>query len=223
MLTGFPKLAPHGLRAFDTNSVLTADRAAAFRQAGYRAAIRYVRRAPRHDYDISAHEAEVILKAGLALGIVQHVAPENWQPTAELGSDYGLVARRECEAIGLPMGVNVWCDLEGVSRDASPLNTIAFLNNWWKAIAHGGYLPGLYVGWQPGLTANQLYASTRFQYYWAAYNLNADQYPSTRGVCMQQGVEQTLSGIKFDPDSCSTDHLGNRPTFLAPSEFWPES
>lgn len=221
MLTGRPTVAPIGVRGFDTNTVVTPGAAATFHRAGYRVALRYVRREPRHDYDISASEASVILSAKLALGIVQHVAPEDWVPSGDLGRRYGMNAAAESAKIGLPVGVNVWCDLEGVKLGTPAASVIAFLQEWWRAVAHVGYLPGLYVGWHAGLGAEQLFRDTPFQYYWAAYNLNRDQYPATRGVCMQQGTEQTLAGIRFDPDVCGRDALGNSPTFLAP-EGWPE-
>lgn len=214
-------LAPTGVRGFDADAPLDSVRARAFHAAGYRFAIRYVRRVPRHTYDISVKEIAAIAGAGLALGIVQHVAPENWAPFGALGRAYGATAAIECQAVGLPQGINVWCDLEGVKPGVLSENVIDFLNQWWDQVAAAGYLPGLYVGWRPGITAQQLYSNTKFQYFWAAYNLNGDQYPATRGVCMQQGVEQTLAGIKFDPDTVMADRLGNLPSFLAP-EGWPE-
>lgn len=221
-LTGVPRLAPNGVRAFDCNDPLTPAQCSSFRAAGYRAAIRYVPRVIQHDYDLTPEEAERILKAGLALGIVQHVAPENWMPTARLGADYGHVAAMQAQFCGVPMGVNIWCDLEGVKLGTAPADIIGFLNSWWMEVAHFGYLPGLYVGWHAGLTAQQLFSNLRFQYYWSAYNLNADQVPAVRGVCMKQGTELRLAGMKFDPDVCTTDQLGNRATFLAPSDLWPE-
>lgn len=221
MLQGQQVLAPDGLKAFDTNSVVTKELAQAMYRQGYRATIRYVRRAPHHEYDITPSEAARILQSGLALGIVQHVAPENWTPTPELGRRYGVTAAEECASIGLPVGVNVWCDLEGVKLGTPEEQVIQYLNEWWNAVAHVGYLPGLYVGFQPGVSAMNLYKRLKYQYYWAAYNLNKDQYPAVRNVCMQQNVEKTMLGVKFDPDICLADLLGNKATFLA-ADGWPE-
>lgn len=221
-LNGIPTVAPDGTRAFDCNQVLTAAQAKAFHDAGYRAALRYVPRVTPRDYDLTRAEAEVILAAGLALGVVQHVAPENWKPTGELGQQYGAVAAEQCELIGLPMGVNVWCDLEGVKVGTPDVDILAFLHEWWTAVAAKGYLPGLYVGWHAGLSAQQLYHDTKFQYFWAAYNLNADDVPAVRGICMRQREQQTMVGVTFDPDIIVADSLNNQATFLAPSDRWPE-
>ena len=95
---------PHGARGFDCNTRVTAPVARAFQAAGYRFAIRYVRRSTRHDYDLSVSELVTLLGAGLAVMIVQHVAAEGWHPTASLGASYGAIAAEEARAVGVPQG-----------------------------------------------------------------------------------------------------------------------
>lgn len=221
-LNGVQRVAPDGVQAFDCNAPLSREQCAAFHKAGFRAAIRYVPRVTRRNYDLTREEATRILEGGLALGIVQHVAPEDWEPTPGLGKSYGYVAAAQCQDMGIPLGVNVWCDLEGVKVGTPSADILGFLNNWWTEVAHAGFLPGLYVGWHAGLTSTQLFSNLRFQYYWSAYNLNADQFPAVRGVCMKQGLEKQLLGVRYDPDVCTRDQLGNQAVFLAPSELWPE-
>src|SRR4051812_9322322 len=102
-----------GVRGFDADVRITADIAAAFSRHGYRFCIRYVRRQAKHNRDIPADEANVILDAGLALMLVQHVeSEESWMPTAAKGAANGEVAAEHATAVGIPSGVCVWLDLE---------------------------------------------------------------------------------------------------------------
>jgi hypothetical protein len=196
-------------------------KAAYYHQNKYRFAMRYVRRTGYHDFDLSAAEVDDILGVGLGLGVVQHVAPPRWTPTAELGTIYGAVAANECSMIGLPAGTIVSLDLEEVESTVLPKDVIDFCNNWWEAVNVATFDPMLYVGYRPGLNRNQLFQNLRFKRYWAAYNLNLDMYPATRGVQLRQlsarhldrfvGVETEES---FDMDRVLVDALGGTPQFL---------
>jgi hypothetical protein len=120
----------------------------------------------------------------------------------------------------------VWCDLEGVGSEGphdgvDPRDVIQFLNNWHNQVGSAGYTPGLYVGYDPDLTADQLYRNLYFEHYWAAYNLNHDQVPAVRGVQMRQDLEQVLAGVRFDPDTIHADLLGGLPLMLADAEWTP--
>jgi hypothetical protein len=209
-----------GVIGFDINERLDKAKADAFFAHGYTFAVRYVRRNDRHDYDLSESEVSTILQSGLGLMVVQHVKSEPWRPGLNLGALYGQNAARECKAIGLPPGTMVWCDLEGVALDTKPVSVIEHCNAWFDAVASDGYLPGLYVGFNPGLNASQLYKDLRFSHFWAAYNLNRDQFPLTRGVQMVQRAataEDRIEGIQqdgFDVDIVVEDHLKGLPQLL---------
>ena len=166
---------------------------AAFFKHGYRFCVRYVRRANRHAYDLTHGEAAGLLDAGIGLMIVQHVAPEGWTPTVKDGASYGSTAAAESTNVGVPPGVMVWCDLEGVAPTAPAQQVIDFCNAWHSAVAAAGFVPGLYVGFGAGLSPTQLYRDLRFTHYWSAYNLNADQYPAIRGVQMRQAERRPLT------------------------------
>lgn len=213
--------APSGLKGFDCNQHLSTAQAKAFRDHGHRFCLRYVPRRRPNPGDITASEAAGILQMGLALMIVQHVQNPGWVPTPAMGAEYGAYAAQSCQEIGLPMGVTVWCDLEGVKRGVDPRDTLQFLNNWHNQVGSAGYTPGLYVGYDPGLTASQLYRNLYFEHYWSAYNLNKDQFPITRGVQMKQEEEQVLAGVRFDPDYIEADKLGGLPLMLADAEWTP--
>jgi hypothetical protein len=226
MLDGHVYTVPDGVRGFDADTTITPSVARAFRAHGYRFAVRYVRREPFHASDLTASEATGLLDAGLGIMPVQHVEPGVWHPSAEKGSTYGSTAAAEAERIGIPPGVIVWCDLESVDAGTPADAVIEYCNEWHIAVAKGGFVPGLYVGYDPGLNSTQLYRSLRFTPFWGAYNLNSDQVPAVRGFQMQQAVRRSadvVSGVTldFDVDTVRADNLGGRPTLLGP-EFWLE-
>jgi hypothetical protein len=228
MLNGYVYTAPNGLKGFDANTVVSSKNADRFYAAGYRFAVRYVRRSTTHDYDLTAKEARDIISAGLGLMVVQHVAPEGWSPSSRTGKLYGTTAAHEAESIGIPPGVTVWCDLEGVAPSTRSADVIKYANNWHTAVAMAGYLPGLYVGWRAGLNARQLHDDLRFTHYWSGYNLNADRYPAVRGVQLKQRVatpSDLIAGFStesLDVDEIQTDRLGGRPTLLAVADWASE-
>jgi hypothetical protein len=225
-LPGHVFTVPDGVRGFDANQPIKAAAAAAFYARGYRFCARYVRRAPAHDYDLTTREATTLLDAGLGLMVVQHVAPEGWIPTPQLGTTYGAVAAAEARTIGVPAGVTLWCDLEGVAGGTLARDVIDYCNRWHSEVARAGFVPGLYVGAGAGLNRVQLYRDLRFTHYWGAYNLNADEVPATRGLQMKQAVPKAADKVPgvsfaFQVDRVSGDALGGHPTLLA-MEGWPE-
>lgn len=215
---------PPGSRGFDCNTRVSPEAARKFQDAGYKFAVRYVRRSTKHDYDISVSELLGLLNAGLGVMLVQHVAAEGWQPIGKLGQSYGAIAAEEARAVGYPIPGLIWCDLEGVSAHADPRDVIAFCNSWYDAVRTAGFDAGLYVGYGCGLTAEQLYYRLKFRRYWSAYNLNADSIPAVRGVCMRQGPYPRPADrvgavpFQYDTDVIQKDHFGNLPNVLLPRD-----
>jgi len=226
-LPGHVFTAPDGVRGFDTAEKVSAASAAAFRRRGYRFCVRYVRRDKPHATALSASEAKSLLDVGIGLMVVQYVESESsWIPTGVKGKTNGTVAAAEAEKLGVPWGVTVWCDLEGVAPRTPAQQVIDYCNRWHVAVGSAGYVPGLYVGYRAGLSPTQLYRALRFTHYWGAYNLDSDRYPATRGLQMKQlraGAMDSVPGtaIGFQVDAISADKLGGRPTLLA-LEGWPE-
>jgi hypothetical protein len=227
MLPGHVYSAPDGVRGFDTAEKITASDAAQFRRRGYRFAVRYVRRDKPHASALSTREARSLLNVGIGLMIVQYVESDtSWNPSAAKGAANGRIAAAETEKLGVPWGVTVWCDLEGVAPGTSSQRVIDYCNRWHSAVTSAGYVAGIYVGYRAGLTPTQLYRSLRFTHYWSAYNLNSDQYPAVRGVQMRQAIRRKNdlvpgTNIDFQVDTVRADALGGRPTLLA-LEGWPE-
>jgi hypothetical protein len=229
-LHGHVFTAPDGVRGFDTAQRLTPKIASAFFAHGYRYAVRYVRRAKAHpDRDLSTGEAETLLEAGLGLMVVQYVeSEESWIPSGDKGETNGAIAAAEADRVGVPSGVTLWCDLEGVDPATAAPDVVEYCNRWHEAVAKAGFLPGLYVGWHAGLNPTQLYRSLRFTHYWAAYNLNSDQAPAVRGVQMKQSERKAVDSVAgtkvaFQTDKIRTDALGGRPTVLAPDDWLEHS
>jgi hypothetical protein len=220
-LSGSVQSAAAGLKGFDANTPISASTAAAFHAAGYRFCVRYVGRTQMASYDLTASEAKTILEAGLALMIVQHVLDPGWTPSQSLGQEYGANAAAFTGQIGVPAGVNVWCDLEGVSTSCGSSAVEEYCNAWAAEVSAAGYVPGLYVGWEPGLSGTQLY-DLSFDHYWGAYNVDGSSKPLPRGFQLQQkeGSGGTIGGVStesYDDDWTETDGEGGTPLWLAPS------
>jgi len=216
--------APAGTRGFDTNNITTT-LAQSFAKAGYEFAVRYIRRDQARPNDLSASEISALHNAGLAVMPVQHVESEDcWRPTDDKGRQYGLNAVDACRRLNIPTGVSVWLDLEGVATDVDAEQVVRYCNTWFDVVAGAGFSPGLYVGWQAGLTPQQLHMRLRFTRYWASYNLNLDQYPAVRGVCMRQRAAAPVNvpkGVAFeiDTDTVQQDAFGGLPLMWAPDEW----
>lgn len=211
---------PDGTKGFDCNVPLTDTTASLMKCAGYDFVVRYVRREVHSQADISLSETLNILQSGLGLMLVQHVALPGWSPSYLLGAKYGATAVEHANSIGYPPSALIWCDLEGVKLHTPHTDVIAFCNAWYDAVSKTHYEPGLYVGYQSGLTAEELFRKLRFKRYWSGYNLNKDEFPAVRGVQMKQlpypPRDKRVAGIHFeyDEDVIHADALGGSPLVL---------
>ncbi len=213
-LPGSVKSAPPGLKGFDTNTIVTAQVASQFKAQGYSFCARYLSRSTTQgSNDLSNAEAATILNAGLALIAVQHVAAEGWVPSASLGTTNGTNAANNAATVGLPKGMNIWCDLEGVATGTSAQTVSDYCQAWYTAVANIGYVPGLYVGANCILTGQQLYSNLSFQHYWKS--LSNVPMVATRGYQLIQGAETTVNGIGIDSDTTQMDNLGGAVLWLS--------
>lgn len=214
-LPGTVEPASAGTRGFDTDTVLTSDSAGAFASEGFRFAIRYLTRdGPEQESDLTSQEALAILQAGLALMAVQHVAAAGWVPSAELGLKQGHWTAVNAASVGLPPGVSIWLDLEGVADGTPAAAIMAYCDCWYEVVSAAGYLPGLYIGAEAGLDANQL-SATRFDYFWES---GSDVPVPEQGYCMVQRIGgRTVDGVSYDGDLVLSNAEGATPFYLAPS------
>ena len=227
MLNGHQQVACSGLKGFDCNTVLSDSQIQAFVRAGYKFVCRYVKRSTVHSGDLTASEAARILQGGLGLMAVQHVDLPGWRPSASLGVAYGQGAVEHMQEIGFPAGSMVWLDLEGVAPGTPHMAVRDYCKSWHQVAAASGFLPGIYVGYQPGLTASELYYGLPFTHYWAAYNLDGDQEPVVRGCQMRQRAKKSPDvprgvDLDFDVNEIRPDKLGGVPQILA-SQGWVNS
>jgi hypothetical protein len=215
-LPGIIQSAPSGALGFDADTVISPTVAKQFFQQNYAFCLRYVSlgagESSSDPVDLMTEEAENILGSGLALMPVQHVRNSGWLPTDNLGQQDGTNAANNTNSVGFPPGVNLWCDLEGVASSATAQDVINYCNCWYNAVAAAGYVPGLYVGANPGLSGQQLY-DLPFQHYWQS----ASQVPAipVRGYQMVQTLVQgAVNGIGIDQDNTQTDAEGGQALWL---------
>lgn len=211
------KTATTGMQGADIDSVVSLQQAIDLKQSGIDFLLRYApRQLDNYRYNATNVEMLRILQAGIAFGIVQHVSRDNWEPTAELGKAYGEYAANYClKTVQLSFGVNVWLDLEMVKPGTPISDVINYATQWYNAVNEAGYVPGVYVGYQPILSAEELYKNLPFAHYWKAFNY--DDGVATRGFQMIQHPQQTMNGLTFDPNTVQSDALGGLPIFLFPS------
>lgn len=213
VLAGIVTSAPPELLGFDTNTVVTPTTAEAFVEDGYKFCVRYVGRTTMASFDLTTEEANAILDSGLALMVVQHVLSWGWSPSGSLGTEYGTNAAKFATEIGIPPGVNVWCDLEGVAAGTSSQDVINYCNNWYDAVFKAGFAPGVYVGASCGLSSSQLYNSLKFSHYWKSGSNVPDVM--TRGYQLTQfDLNSSVNGIQIDKDLTQDDELGGQVQWL---------
>ncbi len=203
--------APPGLIGFDTIDVLDDARARNYVARGFRFCVRYVPFDDRSEFvDLTAEEAQTIVDSGLGLMAVQHPLDAGWTPSRELGQGFGQSAARHAGEAGLPPGVNVWLDLEGVAVGTPAADVIAFCNAWFQQVENAGFASGVYIGANPGLSADQLYWDIRTTHYWkggsnAEAGVPADIPP--RGYQLVQRINDP-GPYEFDSDFTRTDAFG---------------
>lgn len=209
--------APPGAQGFDTDSRISAAAAIAFRQSGFGFCVRYLARTtPQAARDLSGAEAEAILASGLGLMVVQHVMRAGWVPGAARGTQYGLSAVTNAQAVGLPPGVTVWLDLEGVRSGVDKAEVIAYCNAWFAPVGAAGYVPGLYVGANCGLDGDALYWRLRTKHYWRSGSRVPDL--PHRGYQLVQRFNprpDVINGVAIDRNVSYIDAFGDTASWLA--------
>src|ERR1700728_1845628 len=95
----------------DTVAAITSPQATSLAKHGIAFVVRYLG-------GISVAEVGTILSAGLALMTVGYSRAPGWTPSAALGSSDGTAAVAHMAGLGLPEGLTVWCDLEGMGGTA---------------------------------------------------------------------------------------------------------
>ena len=208
LIEGATSFAP----GFDSDTAITAAAAQQFFAVGYKFCVRYLSLGQQRPGDLSTQEALDILNSGLALMPVQHVRPPGWSPSQDLGRQDGEQAVANAQLVGLPPGVNVWLDLEGVGSGVSAQDVSDHCKAWFEAVTAAEYVPGIYVGASAILTGDQLFALP-FQHYWRSQSRVPD-IPTRGYQLLQLYPAITLNGIGIDVDILQTDNRGGQAQWL---------
>jgi len=213
-LSGKVTKALTGLKGFDSDTIINKDTANKFKKDGYSFCFRYLSREKgQQDGDLSFQEANDILNSGLALSAVQHVSSPGWIPTGSLGTTYGENAAYNAASIGLPKGMNIWCDLEGIAKGTDSNTVIAYCNAWYDAVYKAGYIPGIYIGANAILNSQQLYWDIKFQHFWKSMS-NVPCVANRGYQLIQSSQPNHINGISIDEDITHNDYKGDSVLWL---------
>jgi len=204
ILPGAVEVSIPSVPGFDCDTIITSALAQQFYACGYKFCVRYISLSKESPQDLSAEEATDILSSGLALMPVQHVRKPGWSPTALLGQRDGENAATNAQQVGFPPGINIWCDLEGVSTAATPQDVIDYCEAWHSAVSIADYVPGLYVGCDTKLAGEQL-RDLSFQHYWRSQS-SVPEIPRRGYQLVQLLPSISANGIAIDLDVTQTDH-----------------
>ncbi len=128
----------------------------------------------------------------------------------------------QLKALGIPAGVTVFLDLEGLAAFKSdPVDLAAKVNAWADAILAAGYVPGLYVGSPQPFTEAELW-SLRVKRYWRGQGAIRDRFgklaePTGCGWCMtQMWPSHSRGGVWVDSNMAGQDYKARSLTWAAP-------
>jgi hypothetical protein len=187
-----------GARGIDCVTTLTPGTAVAFKTTGIDFSMRYLG-------TVTPGELQGILDAGLA-----------FMPVTYADRFDGPLSVSFVKALGLPVGVTVWLDVEGIGDKLSPDEVITKINAWAHAIKAASYEPGIYVGDSVPLTSQQLFDLAVVRY-WRSMSM----VPEPRcGFCQTQ-FHPTQNwrgvGVPVDLNMIGADYFGRLPTWAVGS------
>jgi hypothetical protein len=153
----------------------------------------------RYAENLTAAELTSIVASGYQLIPVGESRPNGYVPTAADGSADAARVVAIIRALGIPAGVTVGCDLEGMGGGAQ--DTIEYANAQAAIIQSAGDGPMAYVGAGVPLTSAQLY-QLKDTLYW--HSLSSVQPVAVCDYAVLQGFPtQTLrlsNGILLEAD-----------------------
>ncbi|WP_084545530.1 glycoside hydrolase domain-containing protein [Cupriavidus malaysiensis] len=215
---------PNGSIGFDhSDSRLTYNQAQSYAAKGYKFCIRYIPNPlSLGETDLIKDEADAILAAGLWLGAVQHCCKatetSDFVPFPAQGREWGALAALHASEAGLATGTTVWLDLEGIKEGTPVQDILGFCNEWFAQVTEAGFDSGVYVGFDSGLTAEQLYFQLTTKHYWRAPSAAPDV--AYRGYQILQHLIKDVKGNEIDVNQAQVDRLGLSATVtsLLPSQ-----
>jgi hypothetical protein len=131
----------------------------------------------------------------------------------------GAVVVKSLQALGLPKGVSVFLDLEGLTAFHADVPTlIAKINSWAAAILAAGFIPGLYVGSPQPLTSDEMWRLS-VQRYWRGQGRIDDRNNAlaepTGGWSVTQFYPSVIAGgVLIDKNMVGQDYHGRVPVMV---------
>lgn len=133
-----------------------------------------------------------------------------WTPSQHDGQEDAACAAKWAHDAGYPDGMHGWQDLEATSDTA--VGVLGYCMAWGRTLIGAGFRVGLYVGYSPGLTPEQLYSLPAPESYWHG---GGGPTVATRGYAIRQGASVTIAGVKFDENLVAPDAVGDLPYCVA--------
>lgn len=184
--------APVGSRMVDSVHLVTPPEAHALKAAAQDGVLQYLG-------GVTAGGVQGIIAAGLGFSPVTYA--DSWD---------GPKTVAELAALGLPPGIVVWLDIEGIAATLGADYVIGRVNAWAAAVSAAAFIPGLYVGTGALLTSDELEALATYRY-WKGLSRIVDRNgalaePSS-GWCIEQKFPSgTTAGILVDFNIVGTDY-----------------
>jgi hypothetical protein len=168
----------------------------------------------RYCENITSSELAAILSTGLGVMLVGESRANGWIPSSILGSADGLREVTKSRALGIPSGITIGCDLEGIG--GTDQETIDYCKAWCDVVRQAGNVEMAYVGAGVPLTAEQLY-QLPFHRYW--HSLSEVSNVAGVGYCMTQlfptlNLGLPTGALAVDLDVVQQDKRGRLPTMV---------
>lgn len=208
-----------GARGFDTSAAVQSQtQAQQIFQANYVFAIRYVTLPgnPTGVEPLTTQEAGWLRTAGIAVGLVQPFRTQS-TITAAQGTTDGQSAAAQAQELGVPGGVVIWADVEGIDPSECPI--VQYLQSWAAAVSAGGYAPGVY---NAALQSSEFAQLTTINHYWqsgAGMEFAGNLGNPGRGYQILQlnPPDQMVADLAIDVDVAQKDNQQWEAVFWAPS------
>ena len=145
--------------------------------------------------DISGPELSRIIARKLACALVQHVYLPGWNPELTSGAKAALVGMEHASSVFYPKDATIFVDIEGVAEKTSAR---PYTYQWQNTLLSANCDPGLYYGYDCGMSPDELWQAPGKHYYAAP---NQPDVPN-RGPCVRQrypeGKIAMVGQVDFD-------------------------
>ncbi len=166
IFSGGAENAIQAMSGFSYDKRLSAMQAGQFYTYGYRFCLRgFYTDHNKIQKNLNHEEVVNVLNSGMAIMPVQHINKLDWKPSAELARVHGEQVAKDAKALGMPAGLNLWCNITGLAGDVSIQDVIIYCNHWYDAVMEQGYVPALFVNPCLPLSGNQLFRYLNFKHF----------------------------------------------------------